>query len=372
MGNKITNLKEYYKTTELFLPYKSEWRYFLFLLPNRNMKRFHIKNKKELRKLLVKFLPIKVYFSSGAWLNVRNIRGRKNNNYPIKIFEDVIFDIDSKTISDAKKSALEIINRIGVPNNIIKTTRGFHLWYLQRKNRKELIREVRDIRDVDIHCTENEFNVYALPLTIKNGEICRFVGLEELNIPFNNEEGFESSERNNDQAETHLNSVESGKIQSKIDLGNMPSNPSNSPVHSINNQVKKGVFIPILIYEKSYKGLKKELDNLNRLYSLGDIYGFESEKYYAFISLRCFEKRQLQKLLNISNSLNKRQFKKFGKIWFDISEFQLIGVCRYKINKYFRGSRKHFNYFINCGVKPIMVDELVGHPQLQTYEVYKE
>jgi len=172
----------------------------------------------------------------------------------------------------------------------------------------------------------------------------------------------------NETAERHLRRNVSEKMQSKVNEREMGI---EGTILSFSNQVKRGIYIPILIYEKDYKGIKSELDRLNVLYNLGDMYAFESDKYYTFISIRCFDERQLKKLLNNSNSITKIQQKKFKKIWFDISNYQLMGVLRYKVHKFFRASNKHYNYFIDCGIKPIVVDELVGNHLLKLYEVHK-
>ena len=375
---RVQEIKEYYKTCNLWIPNKSAWRSWKFKLKDGSYKRFHIKNKTELRELLTKFAPIRVYYSAIAIYNIRNVKGKATKNQ-MKIFRDSIIDLDNPNFKECRKSAIEVIKRLGPADYILKTFKGLHICYYKKKIDYNLI---KDIRDFDKKTFENEYNEFSCPGTLNKGKVCTFITYKQLIDGDINQEkiynhilcdSMETSERPqaNDQAETHLNSVGSGKNQSEVKKEGTRSEVS--VLLSFNNIAKSGkhkLFVPILIYDKSSKWIKNELDRLNSIYNLGNLYCFESQSYYAFVSIRCFEQRQLEKLLNQSSSITRAQQSKFSKTWLNISEFQLIGVLRYKTNKFFRCSLKHYNFLIDCGINIQPVDELVGHPKLQIIEVH--
>ena len=350
-------MKEYYQTANLYLPDKPQWRFFIFKFKDKTVKRFHIKDKDELRKLLLKYLPYQVYFSSGAWLNVQNVRGKtKTTSYPIKIFGDLIFDIDSKNFQDAKQSVFEVIKRIGEPDRIVKTNRGYHIWYLKRQHKKGLIECVRDIKDLDIHATENEFNVFALPKTLKKGNICNFITLNDLYLDRDTSERLNANETAEHSANT------------RSELDKKETEPEGT-VLSFNNKVKSNIFIPILLYDKKLNGLKKEIDYLCKQYDLGNLYVFENDISLCFISLKCMDEKQLMKLLNSSRCISKLQFKKFKKVWFNYSEFKPSVLLKFNHNKYLRISKKHKQVLEKFGFKINQGDEEVGSNDLRLYEV---
>lgn len=386
-------LKEYYQNCELWIPHKSQWRYYIFKLPNGVFKRFHIKNKTELRKLLIKNRPLIVYYSSGAWLNVQNVRGQlKTTSYPIPIFQDLILDIDNDTsLNMARKSALEIIKRIDKkPDYILLTKRGFHIVYFkQGHKKKEYLEKLKDIKDLDSKCTENKFNVFSLPHTLtKDGKPCIFLTLDELKyIPISFIEGRrkqiypipyhtptnipEKPEKANEEAvNSKLEVIKSKGLRSRRETKQEREMGTGTTILSFNNQVKQKLFIPILIYDKTFNGLKRELDYLVEHYDLGDLYVFEKENHLCFISLKVMEKRRLMKILNSSRSLNKGEFLKFKRIHFNFSEWKPITKINYESKKYYRISKKHHEALIKMGFpESKQMNEFVGRNQLNVYEV---
>ena len=125
-----------------------------------------------------------------------------------------------------------------------------------------------------------------------------------------------------------------------------------------------------MIYDKSIRGLKKELNYLVEQYDLGDLFVFENETHFCFISLKVMDKRRLEKLLNSSRSITKAQQKKFKKIHFNFSEWKPLIKITTTPNKFFRASKKHYEALIKMGFNQSdQINELVGVTPLKVFEV---
>lgn len=378
-----TKLREYYQECELFLPNKPQWRYFIFRLPDKSFKRFHIANEKELRHLLIKYTPLLVYYSSSAFLNSQNVRGVKSSSYPILIFEDLILDIDNdKSLAHARKSALEIIKRIGEPDYILITRRGFHLCYYKKGDKKkEILDKLRDIEDLDFHTIENEFGVYTLPYTpTKDGKKSTILNNIPLELSIKTLRKLQKKiytptitpekpeKRANEKAGKQLEELPEGR--SKQEIKQEKGTESGVTVLSFSNLIKNDLFIPILIYDKSLRGLKRELNYLVEQYDLGDLFMFKNETHFCFVSLRVMDKRRLEKLLNSSRSITKTQQKKFKKTWLNFSEWKPLIKITTTPNKFFRASKKHYEALIKMGFnKSKEINEFVEAMPLKVFEV---
>lgn len=373
---RIEKIRDYYKKCQLWLPDKSQWRSWKFKLTDGTYKRFHIKNEKELRKLLVKYTPIRVYYSQVAILNIRNCKGRTTKEKEVRIFKDSIIDIDNEDFEKCRQSAIEIIYRIGEPDYILKTYKGIHLCYFKKEINPELI---KDIKDFDIATLKNDYNEFSCPGTLNKGKVCTILTLYQLisrdftqeaiynYSPLNVEETSKIPAMENEQVlNEHPRGNLSERMRSKI---NSTGTEIEGTVQCFTNQVKPGIFIPILIYEKKTKDLCKEITYLINQYDLSELVVFENESFVCVISLKCFQKRQLQKLLNSSSSLTKLQFNKFNKIWFNISEFKLKGILRYRNDRFLRVSKKHKEFFEALRINFNCADELVGKTPLEIYEM---
>ena len=386
---QIKKLKEYYNQFEIWLPSHSSWRYYIFKLPNKTFKRFHIKNEIELRKLLIKYLPLLVYFSAGAWNNVQNVRGRvKTTSHPILIFEDLILDLDNdKSLAHARKSALEIIKRIGEPKEgyILLTRRGMHICYYKQGNKKkEILEKLKDIEDLDAHTTKNDLNVFTLPGTptkdgkksviISSGmlEILSLKTLRKIQKQIYTPQVI-TPEREpktlNEEADKTLQTRVLKPQKSFRSKDGADKMGSGVTILSFNNQVGDS-YIPILIYDKNLKGLKGEINYLAEQYDLGDLYVWENETHYCFISLKIMGERQLRKIFNNSRSITKSQFSKFHKVFFNFSEWKPLIKITATPNKFFRASKKHYEALIKMGFnKSNQINEFVGKTPLQVFEV---
>jgi hypothetical protein len=379
--DRTSKIKDYYKSCQLWIPDKSQWRSWKMKLIDGTYKRFNIKNEKELRAILTRYTPLRAYYSSIAIYNMRNVKG-KSKNIQITIFKDSIIDLDNKDFNECRKSAIEVIEKLGIaPDYILKTFKGIHLCYFKKEIDCNLIKEIKDF---DIKTFENTYNEFSCPLTLNKGKVCTFLTYQQLldgNVEqetiydYLDIDSTSESPKDNDQVGNHIRSeIDFERNQSKFN-GSLRMQPEDSisSLLSFNNIVKSGkhpLFVPILIYNKDFKGLKKELDYLTRQYNLGDLCVLEKENNICFISLSVMDEKRLTKLLNNSNSLNKMQQKKFHKIWLNYEEWTPIARIEYPITKFFRASKKHHNALLNLGFQPSkQVNEFVGNDKLMIYEV---
>ena len=106
-------------------------------------------------------------------------------------------------------------------------------------------------------------------------------------------------------------------LQSAKDVTGLASLPHITKKYFITNRVlgiKQG-FIPIFIYQKTQRYYKKELLKLQKMYRLGSLYIYEQDDKIIAMSLKCMQKRRLQKVLNASSSRTKADFKKYKRIY---------------------------------------------------------
>lgn len=363
---ELNKVKAYYSNCKLWLPTKPQWRFFTFKMFDDSFKRFHISSEKELRRLLLLFVPKVVYYSCGKWANVQNVRGKtKTTSYPINLGSDLIFDLDGESIVEAKNSAKKIVEIIGKPSYILMTRRGFHICYFDAHDKKEqYLKELEGISCVDRKCTLNDFNVFSLPFTLnKSGTINTFI--EDLdNLPVREQVYNPLNIEDTSESQSNTGNETLRRQNSRLTTG------TEGTVLAFSNQVKRKLFIPILIYDKKLKGLKAEILRLVVHYDLGSLYCFENENQLAFISLKCMDQRRLAKLLNNSRSLNKVQLDKFGKLWFNFSKFYPKAIIHFESVRFFRASRKHYSGLMKMGFPSCQQINLIGKQDLPFYEVH--
>ena len=267
------------------------------------------------------------------------------------------------------------------------TRRGFHICYYKVTNKKEVLKKVKDI-DFDKKCTENEYGVFSIPLTLnKAGRVNIFLSYEQLKNSSisqlqvlqpqiyayldTSKESEKPEKVANEEALNEGISSRNLEFSSRSKINEETTlTDSKESLLSFNNKVKPNIFIPILIYNKKLRGLKEEIDYLAKQYDLGNLYIIENEQYYCFISLKCMEYRRLEKLLNVSRSITKSQFFKFKKIWVNISNFKAYGILEYNSNKFYRASNKHYQFLKDIGINVNQkINEFVGKIPLKIYAV---
>jgi DNA primase catalytic subunit len=136
-------VREYYKTADLWLPTRPNWRYFRFILFSGQTVKIidRITNRDKLRKWLVHYAPAHVYYSCSMFLNPTIInRMYKNRTRTDILYQNLFlgsdalyFDIDKNNLDDAKKELKKLISLLKTkyyhPDHeyIYSGDRGFHL-----------------------------------------------------------------------------------------------------------------------------------------------------------------------------------------------------------------------------------------------------
>lgn len=130
-----SKLYEFYLKADIYLPPDYRHRYIKFVWKHPTQTAIHIRDviqgKEHLRRLLLKYRPHHVYFSTTTWLDPTTIRGRKHFNVPLH--SDLIFDIDSDRILDARNHTLRLLDYLrdmGYRDFTIVFTghKGFQVW----------------------------------------------------------------------------------------------------------------------------------------------------------------------------------------------------------------------------------------------------
>jgi DNA primase catalytic subunit len=118
--------KYYAYTNNLVLPYNSKWRQFKIRLLNGKFLtvKKRIRNINDLKKVLLEFIPIDIYYSVSQWINptvvsFNSFKGIKSGYelaYNLFLNGDLVFDIDGKgnnlieKIEDAKSKTIKLID----------------------------------------------------------------------------------------------------------------------------------------------------------------------------------------------------------------------------------------------------------------------
>lgn len=75
-------------------------------------------------------------------------------------------------------------------------------------------------------------------------------------------------------------------------------------------------FVPLLIYQDTKKNVEREIKRIQEEYALGNIYVLRKDNSLIFLSLKLFQRNQLQKLLNKTSSQSKVAYKKYSENYF--------------------------------------------------------
>jgi len=130
-----SRLYEFYLKADIYLPPDHRHRYFKFIWKHPTQTAVHvrdvIRDGEHLRRLLLKYRPHHVYFSTTTWLDPTTVRGRKQFSVPLH--SDLIFDIDSERISEARDHTLRLLDYLrdmGYGDFTIVFTghKGFQVW----------------------------------------------------------------------------------------------------------------------------------------------------------------------------------------------------------------------------------------------------
>ena len=143
-------LREYYQTTELWLPPNSTQRQFRFFVYGLNKKirvlkiQDRIHSTEVLRKLLVRYTPKDVYYTTSCWLDPQNLgprsfRKKQKPGYEmasnIYLYSELYFDIDAPgNFSLAKNEAKRLVEFLQKDYHfkdikvVFSGGKGFHIY----------------------------------------------------------------------------------------------------------------------------------------------------------------------------------------------------------------------------------------------------
>jgi hypothetical protein len=343
----IESLKDYYTTAKLFLPKFSNFRVWKFRIDDGTEKgkiiqiNDQIRDEKTLRKWLLRYVVRDVYYSSGCFLNPAKVHGDRTKNYPL--FKDVPFDLDAdepygvEQLDIVRISTINLISHINKklgldPKHILYTgKKGFQVVYdFFGVTNSEL-----NFTGIDKEVTTDKYRVIRLPLSVnKSGRIAVFLTFEELQKGMDyilKKSKIIYTPQNCEVGVARPNSwsmTESPSAKMLEERGNHPNRPSVTEAIYVTNQIPGTKrYIPILKYnyrDGSRFNPKKELQMLSDKYGLNEWFLIKTSDELYCISLACFDKRRLQKILNSSTSFSKYEFKRLGKIFIRTSKINLI------------------------------------------------
>lgn len=339
---RLKRIREYYKSAKLYLPKFSNWCIYKFRIDNGTPKGKiiqiidQIRDIDTLRKHLIKWAPLDVWYSSGRFLNPSKVRGTKTKN--ILLFRNLVFDIDSEKPHNeeqidmarniTKSTIFEIKCKLGLePEYIIFSGgKGFQVVYKFNNFDDKMILNLK-LKGIDQEITLDKYRVIRLPLTIhKSGRKAVFLTEKELDKPIDYilKKSFinglsdlkdrlgKPNKANDESPLTEVNGQNSRASQSDSALS----------AYYITNKVEgRKRFVPILIYDKNQGiNIKQELEQLYKKYNLNIWFIFTTNSTIIAINPFAFDKRRLEKIINSTKAeISKVQFKKFNKIYFRIS-----------------------------------------------------
>lgn len=333
----MNKIKKYYKDCELWLPKYPNFRIWKFRLKSETKKGKIIKipdiirDKKTLRKWLIKLTPLDCYYSSGCFLNPSRVRGTQTKNY--LLFRDIPFDLDAdepygeEELEIIRQSTISLIKAIRYkldkkPKYIIFTGgKGFQVVYEFDNFDNNTINYLR-FKGIDAEVTTDKYRVIRLPLTInKKGRLSVFLTETELkkgmNYIFKKSPLIYNPQDCGGRAERRKPMTNS--LPSKVN-GQAAGTAQTAPVRAIyvTNEVRGTKrFIPILKYKyhKVVSSPKKDMELLAEKYGLNEWFLIKTKKELSCISLVSCDKQRLQKILNSTSSYSQFEFKKFDKIF---------------------------------------------------------
>ncbi|HUT80652.1 MAG TPA: DNA primase small subunit domain-containing protein [Candidatus Bathyarchaeia archaeon] len=220
-------LRKYYEKTELWLPPNSTQRQFRFFVYGLNKKirvlkiQDRINSIDKLRKLLVRYTPADVYYTTSCWLDPQNLgprsfKKKQKPGYEVAsncyLYSELYFDIDAPGNFDlAKREAKKLVEFLHEKCHfknikvVFSGEKGFHI-YVYDFNVRDYVQEVyenprmregqaQDVKLefvkrilheenilIDAPITLDTRRIIRLPFSIHSGskKRCQFVNLEKL------------------------------------------------------------------------------------------------------------------------------------------------------------------------------------------------
>jgi len=343
----ISVLRRYYSDCELFLPDYPHLRHFRFFLlgPKIIKIKSKIETKDDLRRYLLRYTPVTVFYSISKWKNPVGLGSKfykKNVDSDILLGNDLIFDVDSTNLEDARLESLKLLSLMEKWGYSIKSIRfsgskGFHLEffdavpdavienhiereeYFVKKRKDILARLYAEKIKLDYAITANTRSLLRLPMTINSatGYICSFIDVEEFKkksvkeLLLNIERLDYTAVVSGVDFENKLIKKVRHYIQSKTDEMHPLSKSFDYDAYFFINKVYglRENYIPVFRYTHTLlPDVLALLRNAQKRFGLTDIYLFMTDvadEYYAFC-IKTFTKQRIAKILKASRSSNKR------------------------------------------------------------------
>lgn len=373
---KLKRIRSFYDTSlfEPKLPSNSKHRHYRFkTLSGVWVKvKKRIRTKKEFIETVRKLDGGDLYYTTSTWLNPDKIKTKNEEDVTKSILlqNDLVFDFDCEepysiqTLELARKSAWNVYVAMKKYEDQFKFDyasftgkKGFRLSYtdlkpeLHNDPRKriaqvtqyrkvfitELLRYIEQLkkkREVYNINTKIDEEVTTNPLCVvrvlgsvhtKTGFVTQKINpktlknhtstiLEKINCIFTKRPGIPSMHDMN--WEMTMDKESSPRPQPLLEGKDVAGLASSHSYFVSNKVITTKCHIPVLIYQKNQKNIKKELRKLQKRFKLGTLYLLHDANDLIVISLKLFQKKQVGKMLNTTSSRSKTTFKKYGEVFF--------------------------------------------------------
>ncbi len=356
--SSLTALKDFYKANPVDLSFLTHcsWRQFRFVLPSGRFWKLprQIKDNKTFNTWLVRRSPIDVYYSTSCWLAPVNVGARSDLvSENLFLYSDLVFDIDGenseiKNIEKARKESIKLLkfldeHKISIKYLAFSGSKGFHIvcedpfkntlkcpLEREEKNRRNSRQISLNVFDsgikTDSRVTIDTRRILRVPGTInsKSGYCCRIINREDLlqnpaKEIIKNTKSINISAlvipRGDDQEFTFLRKI--------LGLYRFRAR-SNPPLYYYasflsNKVVSTKLFVPIIEFKKINESkIILKLISIMKTYKLSDAFLFKGEYYFTILPF-ALQKRRIEKILKLANSLNLTSFRKYHQTFTRIS-----------------------------------------------------
>jgi DNA primase catalytic subunit len=357
-----SELRKYYKDCELDLTPITDlrFRHFRFLLPNGRFQKIpdRITNGEKLRKWLVRYAPLDVYYSTSCWLAPERIGPKDKTPLSdnVLIYSDLVFDIDrtpfsKRNIDSARKDTQKLIaflDRKGIEIKYIafSGSKGFHVICKDpmkyenpdprireseaKKFREKFVEEIKTERIIfDEKVTKDLRRIIRVPGTVnsKKGYVCTVIKREDLDLSvselFKRINKIDNTPVMPERANETILRIDR-MIPGLLDRLGVRSKPQISFYASflVNNVPGTRRKIPFFEYRIGRKqgipAIKIKLSDTQKKYNLPGIYLFSSGTTLSGICLASFDQRRLEKIIKYSGSENYNSLIKYKQLFFRI------------------------------------------------------
>jgi hypothetical protein len=318
--------------------------------------RDRIRNAETLRRWLIRYRPIDVYYSASCWLSPESLgrRGKTPLSSNIFLSSDIVFDIDRESfgiasIESARRDTLRLIQfcqsaGIQVKYIAFSGSKGFHVScrdpyrYLDqdpyvreemaRSFRREIASQVAEEGiTIDTKVTTDTRRIIRVPGTVnsKTGYVCTVLDEKQIGEPAAKilkyiprlsiaappipVMGDESPLRGPRMTPWLMNRT---GVRSEPQSHFSYATFLLSHVPGIQRQV------PFFTYpaRRSVAGIRDELQGIQEMYGLSDIHMFRADDSISAVCFRTFPLERLKKIVMASSSQNRAAILKYRQLFF--------------------------------------------------------